>query len=49
MAFPDYRKMTDPEDRSCVTHESVADYLNNYTDHFNLRQFIQVKLIFYIF
>ena len=41
MAFPDYRDFGG-EDRSCVTHETVLSYLKNYTDHFNLRQYIKV-------
>ncbi|XP_016843082.1 flavin-containing monooxygenase FMO GS-OX-like 2 [Nasonia vitripennis] len=42
MAFPDYRHFHGDE-RSCVTHETVLAYLNNYTDHFNLRQYIKLN------
>ena len=41
MAFPDYRNFGG-EDRSCVTHGTVLSYLKNYTEHFNLRQYIKV-------
>ena len=41
MAFPDYRDFGG-EDRSCVKHETVLSYLKNYTDHFNLRQYMKV-------
>ncbi|XP_058808127.1 uncharacterized protein LOC131674925 [Phymastichus coffea] len=39
MATPDYREFNG--DRSCVTHETVLQYLRNYTDHFQLRRYIQ--------
>lgn len=42
MAFPDYRDFHG-ENRSCVNHKTVLEYLQNYTDHFNLRRYIQVQ------
>lgn len=47
MAFPDYREFNDVDERSAVTHETVLSYLKNYTDHFDLRKYVQV--IFGIF
>lgn len=43
MHFPDYPHFTDPEDRSCVSHETVLKYLTDYADHFGLNKFIKVR------
>lgn len=42
MTCPEYQHF-EGEKRSCVKHEYVVDYQKNYTDHFNLRQFIKVS------
>ncbi|XP_058804765.1 uncharacterized protein LOC131671947 [Phymastichus coffea] len=39
MACPDYRNFNG-EDSSYVNHTTLLSYLRNYTDHFNLRQYI---------
>ncbi|CAB0036573.1 unnamed protein product [Trichogramma brassicae] len=44
MAFPDYRDFLG-EERSCVKHETVLAYLQNFTDHFNLHQYIQLHTL----
>ena len=43
MHFPDFPHFIDPEDRSCVSHETVLRYLRNYAEHFKLQQFIKVR------
>ncbi|XP_058795399.1 uncharacterized protein LOC131666600 [Phymastichus coffea] len=40
MAFPDYQTFGG-ENRSCVKHETVLNYLHNYTEHFNFRSHIR--------
>ncbi|XP_058793277.1 senecionine N-oxygenase-like [Phymastichus coffea] len=40
MSFPDYQEFHG-ENRSYVKHETVLEYLKNYTAHFNLRQYIK--------
>ncbi|XP_058808107.1 uncharacterized protein LOC131673816 [Phymastichus coffea] len=43
MALPDYQRFA--ANRSCVAHEKVHEYLRNFTDHFNLRQFIRFNTL----
>lgn len=43
MNFPDYQRMNQSKP-SCGTHQQILDYLKDYTDHFELRQYIQVTL-----
>lgn len=45
MTYPDYQEFIGEEDRSYVNHESVLEYLRNYTEYFDLRQYIKVITI----
>ncbi|XP_058793279.1 senecionine N-oxygenase-like [Phymastichus coffea] len=44
MTFPDYREFHG-ENRSYIKHETVLEYLTNFTDHFNLRQYIKFNTL----
>ena len=45
MNFPDYVTMgLDSEAICCGSHEQVHSYLEDYANHFNIQQFIQVYL-----
>ncbi|XP_015511102.1 flavin-containing monooxygenase FMO GS-OX-like 4 [Neodiprion lecontei] len=39
MNFPDWRKMGNGE-KSCISHSEVLSYLEDYTNHFDLRKYI---------
>ncbi|XP_046746523.1 flavin-containing monooxygenase FMO GS-OX-like 4 isoform X2 [Diprion similis] len=39
MNFPDWRKMGNNE-KSCISHSEVLSYLEDYTNHFDLRKYI---------
>lgn len=47
MNFPDYRKMKGNKS-STVTHEQILSYLKNYSEHFQLCQYIQVRKTFLV-
>lgn len=42
MAYPDYFVFNTESDTNAVSHETFFDYMKNYTDHFQLRKYIQV-------
>ncbi|XP_058793278.1 uncharacterized protein LOC131665418 [Phymastichus coffea] len=44
MTFPDYKEFHG-ENRSYVKHETVLEYLTNFTEHFNLRQYIKFNIL----
>ncbi|XP_051175246.1 uncharacterized protein LOC127290596 isoform X2 [Leptopilina boulardi] len=44
MNFPDYRKMKGDKS-STVTHEQILSYLKNYSEHFQLCQYIQFNTL----
>lgn len=43
MNFPDYREIKGGN-RSCVSHDVIRDYLEDYAVHFDLKQHIRVSL-----
>ncbi|XP_014236199.1 flavin-containing monooxygenase FMO GS-OX-like 4 isoform X1 [Trichogramma pretiosum] len=40
MSYPDYRQFSG-ENRSCVSHKTIVQYLRNYTDYFDLRGYMK--------
>ncbi|KAL2712968.1 flavin-containing monooxygenase FMO GS-OX-like 2 [Vespula squamosa] len=40
MNFPDYIRM-DAQEPCCISHNEILSYLHNYTEHFQLRRYIQ--------